>query len=270
MTPCSSISPITEVVNIHSGAEYDIYIARPRVGEPRNPLANNYHLNIHGDRPEVIRKFAVDFPLMLRTDPEFRKAVERTKGRRLGCFCAPSECHGHVYVIYHEMGLDGVARVANGESVSAILAEIDEARKLSKMTTRFSWKRRGGYEVSSVGDKRFSALHAKMADGRTIEMHYQLDVKGYDPGGRNWRLGKGKPPLVEVDLWEAYLALWREWSQLHLPLMRVLYIKARDESGGVLSDCFASTPVSQARALAVILNELQGLPNPDVEVSTES
>lgn len=35
-----------------------------------------------------------------------------------------------------------------------------------------------GYEVSSSGDKRFSALFAKMADGRTIEEHYQCDIKG--------------------------------------------------------------------------------------------
>ena len=30
----------------------------------------------------------------------------------------------------------------------------------------FTWSRRGGYEVSTKGDKRFSALVAKMPDGR--------------------------------------------------------------------------------------------------------
>jgi hypothetical protein len=29
------------------------------------------------------------------------------------------------------------------------------------------------YEVSSRGDKRFSALYAKLSDGRTIEQAYQ-------------------------------------------------------------------------------------------------
>lgn len=46
------------------------------------------------------------------------------------------------------------------------------------MLSRYSWGRRTrpGYEVSSKGDKRFSALFAKMPDGRSIEMHYQCDV----------------------------------------------------------------------------------------------
>ena len=44
----------------------------------------------------------------------------------------------------------------------------------------FSWQRKEGYECSSKGDKRFSALFATMPDGRTIEQWYQCDIKGYD------------------------------------------------------------------------------------------
>lgn len=86
-------------------------------------------------------------------------------------------------------------------------------------------------------------------------MHYQCDVKGYQPGGTNWRLGKGKPPLnPSVDLYAAYKALWLQWAEAHKPEMRELYVAARD-CGGVLSDMFASGPISQARALADILND---------------
>lgn len=120
----------------------------------------------------------------------------------------------------------------------------------------FTWKRYGGYEVSSRGDSRFSAFNATMPDGRSIEQHYQCDVKGYDPGGRNWRLGKGRPPLdPSTDLWEEYLSLWRQWSKNNLPLMRELY-RAAKEKDKVLSDRFATTPVNQAHALATVLNEL--------------
>lgn len=119
----------------------------------------------------------------------------------------------------------------------------------------FSFARYGGYECSSRGDRRFSALFARMPDGRTIEMHYQCDVKGYQPGGTNWRLGKGKPPLdPSVDLYAAYKALWLEWAENHKPEMRELY-EAAKKTGGVLSDMFASGPISQARALADILND---------------
>ncbi len=120
----------------------------------------------------------------------------------------------------------------------------------------FAWKRYGGYEVASRGDARFSAFNAIMPDGRSIEQHYQCDVKGYDPGGRNWRLGKGRPPLdPSTDTWQEYLNLWRQWSANNLPLMRELY-RATKSTGGILSDRFATTPVNQAHALATVLNEL--------------
>lgn len=126
----------------------------------------------------------------------------------------------------------------------------------------FTWARRGGYEVSSKGDSRFSALNARMTDGRTIEMHYQLDPspmgKGYQPGGRDWRLGKGKPPLDKDStpdrLYSGYLDLWRQWAINNSSLMLELRIKAI-EHNLVLSDMFATTPVNQARALSDLLNE---------------
>lgn len=122
---------------------------------------------------------------------------------------------------------------------------------------QFTWARRGGYECSSKGDKRFSALFAVMADGRTIEQHYQCDVKGYQPGGTNWRLGKGKPPLnTSKDLWAEYLELWMAWARDHETLMWELMAHAK-KHGNTLSDCFASTPVNQARALAEILNFME-------------
>ena len=119
----------------------------------------------------------------------------------------------------------------------------------------FKSARYGGYECSSKGDKRFSALFAVMPDGRTIEQHYQCDVKGYQPGGTNWRLGKGKPPLDRSkDMWAEYLALWEEWAYNHPDLMDELAAGAIAKNY-VLSDCFASTPVNQARALAELLNK---------------
>lgn len=125
----------------------------------------------------------------------------------------------------------------------------------------FKWSRRGGYEVSTLGDKRFSAFNATMPDGRTIEQHYQCDVKGYDIGGTNWRLGKGKPPVVDKtkeQLWQEYLSLWRAWSVNNLPLLRELYLNVINNScyNLTLSDSFANTDINQARALSVVLNEL--------------
>lgn len=119
----------------------------------------------------------------------------------------------------------------------------------------FVFKRYGGYECSSRGDARFSAFYAMLPDGRSIEEHYQCDVKGYDPGGKNWRLGKGKPPLdSRKDLFSEYVALWRLWAADNPQLMQVLRERAVLH-GGVLSDRFATTVVNQANALATLLNE---------------
>lgn len=118
-----------------------------------------------------------------------------------------------------------------------------------------TFARRGGYECSSKGDSRFSAFYARMPDGRSIEQHYQCDVKGYQPGGTNWKLGKGRPPLDRnKDLWTEYLDLWRVWAANHPALLAELRTHAETHSC-VLSDMFASSPVNQARALATILNE---------------
>lgn len=128
------------------------------------------------------------------------------------------------------------------------------------MNLKYVWSRYVGYEVSSRGDARFSAFHAKMPDGRSIEQHYQCDVKGYDPGGTNWRLGKGKPPLDKFmdaqTQWLWYLNLWNTWARSHPDLMGELAHKAGQHEN-MLSDRFATSPINQAHALAIVLNAIK-------------
>lgn len=121
------------------------------------------------------------------------------------------------------------------------------------------WARyhRNGYEVSSDGDFRYSALNVKLADGRTIEEAYQLDVKGYRSVSNDWRAGKGKPPVNPIgreELYEAYKDLWRQWA-FENPGM-VLQLQ-RLSAGRVLTDRFATSEINQARALAELINEFE-------------
>ena len=116
----------------------------------------------------------------------------------------------------------------------------------------YKWSKIEGYEVSSKGDKRFSAFYARLPDGRTIEEHYQCDIKGYDPGGTNWKLGKGKPPLkplTHIALWKEYLNLWRIYIENNPELLEKL------KQHAVLKDSFATSNINQARALCFLLNE---------------
>lgn len=123
------------------------------------------------------------------------------------------------------------------------------------------WARtsKGNYEVSSKGDKRFSALEARLRDGRTIEEAYQLDVKGYRKISNDWRIGKGKRPLnniSEEEAWNQYKALWNQFldenPDLEMDLIRL-------STGRVLTDRFAYTDVSQARALYELIGNAESL-----------
>ena len=133
-----------------------------------------------------------------------------------------------------------------------------------------SWARtsNNSYEVSSQGDKRFSALIATFKSGTIIE--------GQDVGGKTieWvyqnvikKSRKGKAPSRDSILFRqgnytkeenedysyerGYLPLWQEWAKQNPELIEELRQKS---AGKILTDKFANTRVSQARALAEILN----------------
>ena len=149
--------------------------------------------------------------------------------------------------------------------------------KEGNTNSNYKWARysNNSYEVSSQGDKRFSALFAKLQPGAnititrgfpdgtyslenvklkaplTIEEIYQIYIKGY----KTVQEGKGKPPKYDISKEESYNLyknLWKVYLEQNPELEQDLREKAK---GKVLTDKFASTDVSQARALAEILNE---------------
>lgn len=134
----------------------------------------------------------------------------------------------------------------------------------------FSWGRTSdnNYEVSSKGDKRFSALNATFkkgtiidgidVGGMTIEDVYQRVIKKSRKGqapSKDSKLYneslKTKEEREDFSYVEGYLPLWREWAKQNPELIEELRTKA---AGKTLTDQFANTRVSQARALADILN----------------
>jgi hypothetical protein len=145
--------------------------------------------------------------------------------------------------------------------LAATLPGVGAEPEAARHDEPFQWARHheNGYELSTQGDRRFSALLATLRDGRTIEEAYQLDVKGYrEQGATSWRAGKGKPAVNGKgfdELYDDYRSLWKQWASENPDLIEDLRVKAR---GKVLTDRFAASPVSQARALADILNERLG------------
>jgi hypothetical protein len=252
------------LVNLHDEKECDYKIDRS------SPLGNPYALSKTETREIVCGKYKEYLKQkILERDQKITSyiteialdAINKNDKQEitLGCWCVPNLCHGYLVK----------------ETIEKIINNIYVKKQKSDAVNKkiFIYKRRinkneniKGYEVSSVGDKRFSALYAKMPDNRTIEMHYQCDVKGYMPGGTNFKLGKGKPPInknmSEEQLYNEYLHLWKTWmnsSQQNTNAVIELKKKLNEQNIYTLTDAFASSNINQARALSDILNNECGI-----------
>lgn len=54
---------------------------------------NPFHIGRDGTRAEVMAKFRIWAP----QQPELMAQVHTLKGRILGCYCKPLDCHGDVW-----------------------------------------------------------------------------------------------------------------------------------------------------------------------------
>jgi hypothetical protein len=89
---------MTEVINIYHQKPYDVYVGREGKGE------DGYYGNPYDkdDRDTNVRNFRSYFEERIKLDAEFRERVNSLKGKKLGCFCSPQNCHAMVYVEYLE------------------------------------------------------------------------------------------------------------------------------------------------------------------------
>lgn len=175
------------------------------------------------------------------------------------------------------LNLIGLWQEKNNKSIEDIPlgSELNDFIKEIRKATPSKWARtaENGYEVSTRGDKRFSALVATFkrgtvidgvdVGGRTIEDVYQSVIKKSRKGqapAKDSKLYneslKTKEEREDFSYTEGYLPLWQEWARQNPELIDELRIKAK---GKTLTDKFANTRVSQARALAEILNSQKGI-----------
>ena len=112
------------------------------------------------------------------------------------------------------------------------------------------WK---SLELSSAGDKRFSALYARLKkfDNMTIEYIYQVHIKGYD----SIKEGKDKPGLLMdyESQRKEYIKLW--WAYLEENPTYLQYLCEKRKQGYVFHDKFArKNSVNQAEALTALVD----------------
>jgi hypothetical protein len=73
--------------------KYDIYIGRP------SKWGNPFVIGKDGSRQDVISKYKN----MILINPKLLKLIHiELKGKTLGCWCKPNECHGDILVEFVE------------------------------------------------------------------------------------------------------------------------------------------------------------------------
>lgn len=72
---------------VHCKKKYhDVYIGRP------SKWGNPFVIGKDGSREEVVEKYRQ----WLLSNPELLEEVKELKGKILGCWCSPKECHGDI------------------------------------------------------------------------------------------------------------------------------------------------------------------------------
>lgn len=108
--------------------------------------------------------------------------------------------------------------------------------KLPISTSAEEWSKKEGWSIDYFNNK----VRPKLAEAYQMEYEY---------------IGENNKEFVEnFSYIEGYLPLWKEWARQNPELIEELRQKS---SGKVLTDQFANTRVSQARALADILNSTE-------------
>lgn len=83
---------MTTVVNISKSSDIredcDVYIGRP------SQFGNPFIMGKDGTIEEVIEKYKN----WIITQPELIDKLHELRGKRLGCFCKPKDCHGDILV----------------------------------------------------------------------------------------------------------------------------------------------------------------------------
>ncbi len=96
---------MNKVINLHHNLPYDVYIGRGSMfGNPYTHITDRKTLAqfIVRTREEAVEKYKYYFIKRIESEPAFKKAVERLRGKILGCYCKPKSCHGDVIVEYLE------------------------------------------------------------------------------------------------------------------------------------------------------------------------
>ena len=91
-----NLPPRTTVVNITQGKPYHIYIGRKTGRLKESEWANPFERK--GQTREERRDSLYRYEMYIRARPHLVSKLKTLKGKKLGCWCPPDLCHGHILV----------------------------------------------------------------------------------------------------------------------------------------------------------------------------
>lgn len=109
---------------------------------------------------------------------------------------------------------------------------------------KFAYSKHSGYDISRLGDSRYCKTVATLRTGKTIQQAFDEIV--------------AELPVMEPESYYPYLlGCYREWANEHPYDMRALEENVAVHNN-VVRDKLAVSVLTHARALAQILNEIEG------------
>lgn len=99
------VTGATTVVHVRK-APFDVYIGRATAEFAASRFANPFRIGAHGSRTMVLTRYRRFLSELLEQDPLARQELQALRGKRLGCWCKPDDCHGDILVLALEGRLD--------------------------------------------------------------------------------------------------------------------------------------------------------------------
>lgn len=82
--------------NVYVGRAGIVFIDDQRYPDKSSPFANKYKIGPDGDRQQVLRKYKRWLMDKVLEDDHFREELMKLKGKNLGCWCHPENCHANI------------------------------------------------------------------------------------------------------------------------------------------------------------------------------
>ena len=84
--------------NVYIGRGGVVFVDGLRWPKQDSVWANPYKIGRDGDRQEVLAKYKQYINEKIKKDKEMIAQLHKLKGKLLGCWCKPEECHGDILI----------------------------------------------------------------------------------------------------------------------------------------------------------------------------